>query len=131
MDTSENIAIPAKVYFDSIIYFYLLALSVHEGEDVIVLDPQEFIRATEPEAEERSARLNVSFFKDMKNAQKRFQFELANSMMEMIAMWVDHLSLDVNHFKEFNRYAYEKYGLNLPIEFRGKRPALTLVLNRQ
>lgn len=131
MDTPKNISIPQTVYFDSIIYFYMLALSVHEGEDVIMLDAREFLGETEPEKENSSGRLNANFFKDLKSAQKRFRFELANSMIEMVGLWVDHLSLDLLLFKEFNRYAQEKYGLDLPIEFRGTRPALTLVLNRQ
>ena len=109
----------------------MLALSVHEGEDVIVLDPQEFLQESETVSKGKAGRLNANFFKDLQGAQKRFQFELANSMIEMIGLWVDHLSLDVILFKEFNRYAQEKYGLDLPIEFRGKRPELTLVLNRQ
>ncbi len=131
MDTTKNISIPAVMYFDSIIYFYMLALSVHEGDDVIVLDPQVFLQETEVTQNDKPERLDVNFFRDFKSAQKRFQLSLANSMVEMTGMWVDHLSLDINLFKEFNRYALEKYGLNLPIEFKGKRPELTIVLNRQ
>ena len=131
MDTTKNISIPVTLYFDSIIYFYMLALSVHEGDEVIVLNPQEFLRETEVVPNEKPERLDVNFFRDFKSAQKRFQLSLANSMIEMTGMWVDHLSLDINLFKEFNRYALEKYGLHLPIEFRGERPALTLVLNKQ
>ncbi len=131
MDTTKNISIPVTMYFDSIIYFYMLALSVHEGDDVVVLDPQVFLQETEVVSPEKVERLDVNFLKDYKNAQKRFQLSLANSMVEMTGMWVDQLSRDITLFKEFNRYALEKYGLNLPIEFRGERPALTLILNRQ
>lgn len=131
MDAPKNISIPVTMYFDSIIYFYMLALSVHEGEGVIMLDPQEFLAETEPADVQSSGRLDVNFFRDFKSAEKRFQLSLANSMVEMTGMWVDQLSLDPILFKEFNKYALEKYGLNLPIEFRGKRPELTLVLNKQ
>ena len=131
MDTAKNISIPATMYFDTIIYFYMLALSVHEGDEVVMLDPEEFLRETEVVPTERLERLDVNFFTDFKSAQKRFQLSLANSMVEMTGMWVEQLSCDVHLFKEFNRYALEKYGLNLPIEFRGERPSFTLVLNKQ
>ena len=132
MDTEkQKITLPAEIYFDTIIYFYMLASSVHEGDDVLVFTPETFLENTKNKKEVSEARLSVNFFSDLKNAQKLFQLELADSMIEMTGMWIEQLSLDPVLYRVFNAYALEKYHLNIPIEFMGERPKLTLIFNKQ